>query len=126
MKICITAKGETFDAEVDPRFGRCKYFLIINTQTNTIKPLSNESLIAAAGAGIQAAQKIAKTGATTVITGNIGPNAYETLSAADIKVITGITGKVKEVLAQFNQGKLISINAPSVQSHYGMKALGGK
>lgn len=126
MKVCVTAIGETFDAEVDPRFGRCKYFLIIDTESHTIKPISNESLITAAGAGIQAAQKIAQTGVTTVITGNIGPNAYETLSAAGIKVITGITGKIEEVIKQFNQGELTSSDAPTVQSHYGMKGLGGR
>ena len=123
MKICVTSMGDNLDADVDPRFGRCKYFLIIDTDSMNVKPISNDSMMTSGGAGIQAAQMVAKTGAKTVITGNIGPNAFQTLKAADIKIITGVNGKIKDVVERFNQGKLEEIDSPSVGSHFG---LGGR
>ena len=123
MKICVTSIGDNIDSDVDPRFGRCKYFLIIDTDSMNVKPISNDSMMTSGGAGIQAAQMVAKTGAKTVITGNIGPNAFQTLKAADIKIITGVNGKIKDVVERFNQGKLEEIDSPSVGSHFG---LGGR
>jgi predicted Fe-Mo cluster-binding NifX family protein len=81
--------------------------------------ISNESLSASGGAGIKAAQTIAKTGADIVITGNIGPNAFQTLQAAGIKVITGANGYVKEVIKRYNNGEYKETNTPSVGSHFG-------
>ena len=123
MKICVTSIGDNIDSDVDPRFGRCKYFLIIDTDSMNVKPISNDGMMTSGGAGIQAAQMVAKTGAKTVITGNIGPNAFQTLKAADIKIITGVNGKIKDVVERFNQGKLEEIDSPSVGSHFG---LGGR
>ena len=123
MKICVTSIGDNIDSDIDPRFGRCKYFLIIDTDSMNVKPISNDSMMTSGGAGIQAAQMVAKTGAKTVITGNIGPNAFQTLKAADIKIITGVNGKIKDVVERFNQGKLEEIDSPSVGSHFG---LGGR
>jgi predicted Fe-Mo cluster-binding NifX family protein len=120
MKICITAMKDNLDADVDPRFGRCKYFLIIDVETMKVQSISNESMMASGGAGIQAAQMVAKTAATTVITGNIGPNAFQTLSSAGIKVITGVDGPVKDVVDKFKKGEIKEINSPSVESHFGM------
>ena len=126
MKICVTSMEDTLDADVDPRFGRCKYFLIIDTDSMHIKSVSNDSMMASGGAGIQAAQMVAKTGASTVITGNIGPNAFQTLAAAGIKIITGVSGKIKDVVDKFNRGELREIDAPTVGSHFGMRDAGGK
>jgi predicted Fe-Mo cluster-binding NifX family protein len=123
MKICVTSIGDNIDSDIDPRFGRCKYFLIIDTDSMNVKSISNDSMMASGGAGIQAAQMVAKTGAKTVITGNIGPNAFQTLKAADIKIITGVNGKIKDVVERFNQGKLEEIDSPNVDSHFG---LGGR
>lgn len=121
MKICITSMGDNLDSDVDPRFGRCKYFLIIDTDSMNVKSVSNDSMMASGGAGIQAAQMVAKTGAGTVITGNIGPNAFQTLTAAGVKVITGVNGGIKDVVDMFNRGELKEIDAPSVGSHFGMR-----
>lgn len=120
MKIGITSIGKDLDAEVDPRFGRCRYFLIVDTDTMKFDIISNESAMATGGAGIQAAQIFAKSGAEFLITGNIGPNAFQTLSAAGIKVITGIQGRVKEALERYKRGELTETTAPSVGSHFGM------
>lgn len=126
MKICITSMGEDINAEVDPRFGRCKYFLIVDTETMDAESVSNEGISSSGGAGIQAAQMVAKTGAVTVITGNIGPNAFQTLTAAGIKVITGVNGNINQVVDKFKKGELKEINSPSVGSHFGMGGRTGR
>jgi predicted Fe-Mo cluster-binding NifX family protein len=126
MKICVTSMGENLDSNVDPRFGRCKYFLIIDTDSLDVRSVSNESIVASGGAGVQAAQMVARTGAEIVITGNIGPNAFQTLKAAGIKIITGVNGKIKDVVDKFNRGELKEIDVPSVGSHFGMGVRGGR
>lgn len=120
MKICVTSMGDTLDSDVDPRFGRCKYFLVIDTDSLEIESIPNESMMASGGAGIQAAQRVAKTGANIVITGNIGPNAFQTLSAAGVKVITGANGTIKEIVNKFKKGEMNERQSPSVESHFGM------
>ena len=125
MKICVSSTGENLDAQVDPRFGRCSYFLIVDTDTMSFKSISNESAMTSGGAGIQAAQTVAKAGAEVVITGNMGPNAFQTLSAAGIMVFTGVNETIKEAIEKYKKGELKETTAPSVSSHFGMKA-GGK
>jgi predicted Fe-Mo cluster-binding NifX family protein len=120
MKLCVSSTGENLDANVDPRFGRCRYFLIVDSDSMSFDLISNESHMASGGAGIQAAQTVAKTGVNVVITGNIGPNAFQTLKAAGIKVITGANGFVKDIVKRFNNGEFNETNAPSVGSHFGM------
>ena len=120
MKVGISSTGEDLNANVDPRFGRCKYFLIVDTETMNFEPISNESAMASGGAGIQAAQTIAQTGIKVMITGNTGPNAFQTLSAAGIKVITGASGTVKDIVEKYKKGELQETNAPSVGSHFGI------
>jgi predicted Fe-Mo cluster-binding NifX family protein len=104
MKVCITARQEGLTAEVDPTFGRAAYFAFVDTDTQTLENVANA--VGAHGAGIQAAQTVAEKGATAVITGDIGPNAYQGLDAARIEMYTGATGTVKQALADFQAGKL--------------------
>ncbi len=120
MKVGISSTGEDLNANVDPRFGRCKYFLIVDTETMSFEPISNESAMASGGAGIQAAQTIAQTGVKVMITGNTGPNAFQTLSAAGIKVITGVSGTVKDIVEKYKKGELQGTDIPSVGSHFGI------
>lgn len=124
MKIGITSTGEDLDAQLDPRFGRCRYFLIVDTNTMSFKSISNESAIASGGAGIQAAQTVAKAGVKVVLTGNMGPNAFQTLSAAGIMVFTGVNGTINEAVEKYKKGELKKTTAPSVDSHFGMRAGG--
>ena len=121
MKIGITSTGKELNAQVDPRFGRCRYFLIVDTDTMKFNIISNESAMASGGAGIQAAQTVAKAGVEAIITGNIGPNAFQTLSAAGIKVFTGANGIVKEAVEKYKKGGLKETESASVGSHNGMK-----
>jgi len=119
VKICISSSGEDLNANVDPRFGRCDYFLIIDPKTMDFESIDNKSSKAMGGAGIQAAEHIAKTGAKVVITGNVGPNAFQTLNAAGIKVFTGVTVSVKEAIEMYKNGELKESIAANVGSHYG-------
>ena len=120
MRIAISATGPTLDAEVDPRFGRCQYFIIADPDTMEFESLDNTSAMAAGGAGISAAQMIAGKGVGAVLTGNCGPNAFQVLSAAGIQVITGVSGKVKDAIQSYKSGGLQSSSQPNVTDHFGM------
>ena len=124
MKIGISSTGENLDAEIDQRFGRCRYFIIVDTESMEFETLSNENAMASGGAGIQAAQTIANKGVDAVITGNVGPNAFQTLSAAGIAVFTGATGTIKEIIDKYKKGELNKTESASVGSHFGMGRLG--
>jgi predicted Fe-Mo cluster-binding NifX family protein len=102
MKIALSATAPGLDAEVDPRFGRCQYFVIVDPQSMEFEALDNSNAMAA------------------VLTGNCGPNAYQTLSAAGIQVITGVSGRIKDAIEAYKTGKLQPSAQPSVDDHYGM------
>jgi predicted Fe-Mo cluster-binding NifX family protein len=120
MKMCITATNKGLDSQIDPRFGRCAYFIIVDSETKKFQSISNTSNVAAHGAGIQAAQIVRNEGVETVITGNVGPNAYQALSTAGIKIITGASGNVEEVIDKFNKGTLKEVKSPTVSGHFGL------
>jgi len=120
MKIAISATGPTLDAEVDPRFGRCQYFIIADPKTMEFEAISNTSAAAAGGAGISAAQMIVKKGVEAVLTGNCGPNAHQVLSPAGVKVITGVSGKVKDAIAEYKLGTYVTAQQANVPDHFGM------
>ena len=120
MKIGISSTGEDLNADVDPRFGRCKFFLFIDTESMEFETISNESAMASGGAGIRAAQTVAKAGVKSVITGNMGPNAFQTLSAAGIKIFTGANGPIKEIIEKYKNGELKQTKSANVTSHHGM------
>jgi len=119
MKIAVTSTGKTLDSQVDPRFGRTAYFVIVDTETMDFTVIENENIAAAGGAGISSAKTIIDTGAQAVLTGNCGPNAERTLSAASIKLYVGATGTVAEAVELFKAGKLTETTEPNVQTHFG-------
>ena len=106
MKVAVSSAGESLDAAIDPRFGRCPYYVIVETETMQSEVVPNTSQYAPSGAGIQAAQTIASKGAQIVLTGNVGPNATQALSSAGIQVITGVTGTVREAVLKYKGGEL--------------------
>ncbi len=119
MKVAITTSGTTLDAQVDARFGRCKYFILADTEAGTFAVIDNEqNLNAAQGAGIQSAQTVVNQGAEAVITGHCGPKAFRTLQAANVKVYVGATGTVREALDAFKQGKLQATENADVEGHW--------
>ncbi|NQU18042.1 MAG: NifB/NifX family molybdenum-iron cluster-binding protein [Candidatus Saganbacteria bacterium] len=119
MKICVTATGNDLDSTVDPRFGRCQNFIFVDSETPEFKVVPNPNIDTSGGAGIQSGQLVASEGAEAVITGNVGPNAFQTLSSLGLKVYTGISGTVKEALQSYKEGKLKETTSPSVSSHFG-------
>jgi hypothetical protein len=76
MKVAISSSGNDQSAQVEPRFGRCQYFIVIDTESGDIKSEANAAQSAGGGAGIQAAQTVADQYVETVLTGNVGPNAH--------------------------------------------------
>jgi predicted Fe-Mo cluster-binding NifX family protein len=120
-RIAIAASGKALDSLVDPRFGRCPYFLIIDSETSRFEAIENTAGQAFRGAGISAAQMIANKGVKVVIAGNFGPNAVNVLSTSGIKIFGGISGiTAKEAVEQYKTGKLKEITAATAPFGMGM------
>jgi len=119
MKIAVSTNGTTLDAPVDPRFGRCPVIAYVDSETMEITAQANANAAAAGGAGIQTAQAVAESGAKVLLTGNCGPNAYQTLSAAGVKVVTGVSGSIRDAVVAYKKGHLVSADRPNVADHFG-------
>jgi len=120
MRIAISATGPALDAEVDSRFGRCSYFIIVDPDTMQFEALENSSAMQAGGAGISTGQMIASKGVQVVLTGNCGPNAYQVLSAAGLQVITGVSGKIQDAIQAYKSGQFQATSQSNVAAHSGM------
>ena len=120
MKIAVSSSGKDLDSQIDPRFGRCAYFVIVNTDDMSFETFENKSMTLGGGAGVQAAQFVTSKKTPVVVTGNIGPNAVRALSAAGVKVITGQTGTVRKAVKDYKMGKLTGVNEATVSQHHDM------
>jgi len=120
MKICVTSEGGNLDSKVDPRFGRCQYFIVVDTDSLEFEAVGNPNIESMGGAGIQSAQLVSSKQVKAVVTGNVGPNAFQTLQAAGIEIFTGASGTVKEVIEKYKKGEFKAVSGPSVGSHAGM------
>ena len=107
-KIAITSEGPGLDDQVDPRFGRAAGFVIVDLETMETQYIDNgQSQIMAQGAGIQAAELIARSGASWLLTGYVGPKAFQALSAAGIKIGQNLEGlTVRDAVDRFKSGAL--------------------
>jgi predicted Fe-Mo cluster-binding NifX family protein len=121
MKICVTSQGNTLQSQVDPRFGRCAYFILIDTDAMEFEAIENTKAQVMGGAGVQSGQLMAEKDVKAVLTGNVGPNAYQTLNAGGIEIITGVTGSIQEAVEKYKNGDLKPIGGANVESHFGMK-----
>jgi predicted Fe-Mo cluster-binding NifX family protein len=119
MKICVTSSGNTLESNLDPRFGRAIYFIIVDTNTMEFEVIENAAANSGGGAGITSGQFIVDKGIEAVITGNVGPNAANVLKAQDIKIYRGKSTSVKENIQSFNEGTLETIDTAG-PSHFGM------
>jgi len=106
MKIAVSAMGTDLGVQVDPRFGRCQYFIIVDSDTLEFEAVENPNTGAIGGVGIQSGQLMGERGVQVVLTGNVGPNAFQALSVAGLQIITGVTGTVKAAIQRFNSGQL--------------------
>jgi predicted Fe-Mo cluster-binding NifX family protein len=120
MKVAVSSSGTNLDSQIDPRFGRCAYFVIVNTDDMSFEAFDNEGIALGGGAGIQSSQFVASKGAGAIITGNIGPNAVQTLSAARVEIFMGQTGSVREAVERYRRGNIKPEGSPNVTDHYGM------
>jgi len=120
MRVAVTSRGTTLNDPVDPRFGRCANFVIVETDDMSFDAVENSNAAAGGGAGIQSAQLVAERDAKVVLTGNCGPNAFRTLEAAGIQVVIGAGGTVRDAIEQYKAGKLSATGTPNVESHAGM------
>jgi len=120
MKVCITASGNDMNSDSDPRFGRCSFFIIADSENGDFEAFENQAA-AGDGAGVKAAGFVAGKKPDCVITGNIGPNAFSALKAAGIAVYTGSSGKAAEVLEAFKEGKYGETDSPTSAAHNGMR-----
>ena len=120
MKVCVTSQDNNLDSKVDPRFGRCQYFIVVETDSLEFEVVQNSNVEAMGGAGVQSGQLVAERQVKAVLTGNVGPNAFQTLQAAGIDVITGLSGSVKEAIEKYNKGELKPTQGPSVNSKFGI------
>ncbi|MCK9273571.1 MAG: NifB/NifX family molybdenum-iron cluster-binding protein [Syntrophales bacterium] len=121
MKLAVTSTGKDLSSKVDKSFGRAKWFVVIDTSTGAVEAHSNaQNVDASHGAGIQAAQNIARIGAEAVLTGNVGPNAFRTLEAASIKIyLFGNNAEtVEDALSLWKEGSLKEVNAPTREGHW--------
>lgn len=122
MKIAITASSPDLDTEVDPRFGRAVYFVIVDEEGGEWEAYPNPAFDSRGGAGVHAARFIAEKKAGVVVSGSFGPNAYETLTAADIEMLVFPAGEVltvREVLNLYREGRLAEVSSSLSSGHHG-------
>jgi len=119
MKIAVTSQGTNLDSQVDPRFGRAAYILIVDTETFEFEVLDNkENANALKGAGIQAASMVSDKSADALLTGYCGPKAFMTLEAAKIRVANNVEGTVRDAVKSFNEGKLTFADKANVEGQW--------
>lgn len=119
MKIAITSLGRDLNSQVDPRFGRAAYILIVDTDDHGVEVLDNsENINAFKGAGIQAAAMVSKKGVAVLMTGYCGPNAYKTLQAAGVKVVNDVSGKVEDAVEALIEGNVEYADSANAESHW--------
>ena len=119
MKLAVTSQGNDLNSQVNPRFGRTKWFIIYDTKTGDFTAHdNNQNVNAAQGAGIQTARNVANLGAEAVITGNVGPKAFRTLTAARIKIYLTENQTVQEAIDSYNSGNLKQLDNANVDSHW--------
>ena len=122
MKIAISTTMPELDADIDPRFGRCPYFITVDPETLEFEAMDNSNARLSRGAGVFAAYMIIGKGVEAVLTGNCGPNAHQVLSAAGIKTVTGVSGKAKDVIEAYKSGIFQPSTQPSTDAKSGISA----
>ncbi len=120
MKIILTTTAPNIDSDVDPRFGRGAYLLVVDTDTLQVEGHPNPGVNASGGAGIQAAQFVADQKAEAVISGDFGPNAFDALKAAGIPMyLYGDCNTARQAIGRFKAGRLQQVGAPTQSGHHG-------
>jgi predicted Fe-Mo cluster-binding NifX family protein len=119
MRIVVTASAAGLDAPLSAVFGRCPIYVFVDAETMHFEAVTNPSVSAGGGAGVQAAQFIVERGAEGVVTGNIGPNAFRVLQSAGVPVYLCQDGIVRQAVEAYQAGRLPSADAATVTQHAG-------
>ena len=120
MRVVVTSNGMNLSAEASPSFGRCLAYVFVDPETMEFEAVENPAANAAGGAGIQAAQFVVEQGVQVALAGNVGPNAYDVLKAANMPVFRHTGGTVRQAVEAYMAGKLQSVGGANVGSHAGM------
>jgi predicted Fe-Mo cluster-binding NifX family protein len=118
-KIAVTSEGPSLDDQIDPRFGRAAGFVVVDPVTMDTQYIDNgRSQVMAQGAGIQAAELIARAGVNGLLTGYVGPKAFQALTAAGIKVVQNLEGlTVRAAVERFKNGQVEMAQAANRAGH---------
>ena len=111
-KICVTSSGPSLDSMVDPRFGRCAYFIVADSESYDFEAIPNDAAMASGGAGIRAAQTVTSKDVDAVLTGSVGPNAFPALQDAGIRILSGVSGTVKSAIENYNNNGFQELTTP--------------
>ena len=120
MKVSVSSNGNDLNAQASPVFGRCPYYIFVDTESMEFEAVANPAISAPGGAGIQAAQFVASQGAKAVLTGKMGPNAFNVLQTAGVQVFTVAGGTVREAVEAYKGGRLSPVSGATVSAHAGM------
>jgi predicted Fe-Mo cluster-binding NifX family protein len=120
MKVVVSAMQEGLDAEVSPVFGRCPAYVFVETETMAYEGVPNPAMSAPGGAGIQAAQFAVSKGAQVVLTGNVGPNAFNVLQSGGLTIYPISGGTVRQAVEAYKSGQLQPVSGATSGLHGGM------
>lgn len=126
MKIAVSAGGKDLESLIDPLFGRCPYFIIVDTDDSSFEALDNPNISLSEEAGIKSAQLVASKGVKIVITGKCGPRAVQILSELGIEIIVGLMGTVRQVVERYKTGDLLSTDKANVEEYFGKRGIDTK
>ena len=119
MRIAVSSEGQQPSSMVDPRFGRAKWFILYDTESEIFESFDNSQVLnLPQGAGIQAAQQVIDRKAEVVLTGHCGPNAFKTLLAGEVQVVVGASGTVLEAVNKYQKGDLKPADSADVDGHW--------
>jgi predicted Fe-Mo cluster-binding NifX family protein len=120
MRIVVSSQGDNLDSEASPVFGRCPVYVFVDTETMAFEAVTNPAMNQGGGAGIQAAQFVVNQGAEAVLSGNLGPNAFDVLQAARVPGFLIADGTVSQAVEAYREGQLQPMAGPNVAAHAGM------
>lgn len=121
MKIAVSTMDSTMDAQVDSRFGRCHHYAFVDTESGEVEIIENPAVTSGSGAGIQAAQFVVERGVDTVISGHVGPNAYQVLDAAGLAVYQAAGLSIQQALDALEAGTLSELTSATGPAHMGTR-----
>lgn len=118
MRIAVAASGKELTSEVDDRFGRAPWFLIVDTATGDVEAIQNDGAAQTSGAGPKAAQMIASREVDCLVAGHCGPNAFAALAAHGISVIVAPKTSVADAIEEIKSGRLTPAAQADVKGHW--------